>query len=124
MAFDNPPFSVRRGDDSFIEIYVYDEFSRAVSLTAPGTKVQMTYGMGGGLSGPALKTVTDLDMTVSGNRASYRMKPPETLSLKANRTYWLRLRVTFPDGTTSGFRETVTTASFTVRQTADPHDDV
>ena len=109
MAYDNPPFAVRRGDDRLIEIDVdgVDDLS--------GLTIRLTYGKGAG--GPPLKTITEADLTVSGKTATYRMRPAESLSLEAFRTYWIQCRVTFPDGSQDGFRETVTTGSFTVDPT-------
>lgn len=117
MAFDNEPFPIRRGDDRLIEIDVEDEDGADVDLEAPGTLIRLTYGKGTG--GPALKTITQADLKLSGKKATYRMRPPESLALEAYRTYWIQCRVTFPDGSPDGFRETVTTGSFTVEPTQD-----
>ncbi|KNY21654.1 hypothetical protein [Methylobacterium sp. ARG-1] len=112
MAYDNPPFSVRRGDDRLIEIDVADADGAAIDPT--GLKVRLTYGKG---AGRAIKTITEADLTVVGKKIVYRMRPAETEALEALATYWVQCRVTFPDGTTDGFRETVTTGSFSVEQT-------
>lgn len=115
MAYENPPFAVRRGDDRLIEINVVDANGADVDLSAAGTKIRLTYGKGA--DGSALKTITEADLTVSGKTATYRMRPAESLALEAFRTYWIQCRVTFPDGSQDGFRETVTIGSFTVDPT-------
>ncbi|MHC2108980.1 hypothetical protein [Methylobacterium sp. CM6246] len=113
MAFVNAPFSVRRGDDRLIEIDIDD--ADGVAIDPTGLKVRLTYGKSAG--GRAIKTITESDLTVVGKKLVYRMKPAETEALEALATYWIQCRVTFPDGTTDGFRETVTTGSFVVEQT-------
>jgi hypothetical protein len=109
VAFDNPPFEVRCGDDRLIEIDVFNRDGTEVDLTAVGAAIRLTYGKSAG--GPALKTITEGDLTLSGNTATYRMRPTESSALEAFHTYWIRCRVTFPDGQ-DGFRETVSTGSF------------
>jgi hypothetical protein len=112
MAFVNAPFSVRRGDDRLIEVEIEDASGAAIDPT--GLKVRLTYGKGTG--GRATKTITESDLTASGKKLVYRMKAAETEALEALATYWIQCRVTFPDGTPDGFRETVSTGSFVVEQ--------
>jgi hypothetical protein len=114
VAYDNPPFTVRRGDDRLIEIDVVDADGADVDLSATGTAIRLTYGKGAG--GAAVKTITEADLTVLGKTATYRMRSAESQALEPYRTYWMQCRVTFPDGQ-DGFVETVTTGSFTVEQT-------
>lgn len=113
MAFVNEPFPIRRGDDRLIEIEVDGLDGQLADLA--GLPIRLTYGKGVGSR--ALKTLTQADLTVSGTLATYRMRPEETMSLEAFATYWIQCRVTFPDGTQNGFRETVSTGSFTVEPT-------
>lgn len=112
MAVENPPFTVRRGDDRLIWIDVVDDDGNPVDLSRV-TAVVLTYGRD--KAGPPAKTVTQDDLTLRGNRAIYRMKYTETSELVAQRTYWLQCRVTIPDGTPDGFRDTVATGSFVVQ---------
>ena len=114
MAFVNEPFAIRRGDDRQIEIEVVGLDGAPVDPT--GLKIRLTYGKGGSR---AIKTLTEGDLSFLGKLITYRMKPAETMSLDAFATYWIQCRITFPDGTTDGFRDTVTTGSFTVEQTQD-----
>lgn len=109
MAFVNENFVVRRGDDRLVEIEIEDELGGDVDLT--GLKIELTYGKSGG---KALVTKTQADLKVAGKLATFRMRPADTRALEAYRVYWMRAKVTFLDGTTDGFRDTVMTASFSV----------
>lgn len=113
MAFVNPSFSVRRGDDRLVEIDVEEADGTDSDLS--NAKIRLTYAKSAG--GRALVTKTEADLTVSGNRITDRLTLADTMALEAFRTYWIQCRVTFPDGSQDGFRETVTTGSFTVDPT-------
>ena len=113
MAIENPPFSVRRGNDRLVEIEVENEDGSPVTWN--GARIRLTYARSAG--GTPIKTRTEADLSLKPGLASFRMPPAETLSLEAFRTYWIECVVTFPDGTADGFRESVTTGSFTVEET-------